>query len=100
VHDVVDLGRAVLERLLLLLFGRVRAWAMVSLGGSRMGGSGKTNVDVALLDDHHLTVDLVNDVVDQLAAAADQCPRQLPAGRETCIGKASENISSSVRTSL
>ena len=66
VDDVVDLLGTVLNGLILLLLRRVRAWAGCQMG-PRSRTQLRTNVDVALLDDNHLAVNLVDSVVDELA---------------------------------
>ena len=62
----------------------------------------RTDIDIALLDDNHGAVDLVDDTVDLLASTRS-VPRQVldmsHTSRETHIGKASENISSPVMIS-
>ena len=98
--DVVDLLGTVLDGLVLLLLRRVRAWTGCQMG-PRSSTRSRTNVNVALLDDDHLAVNLVDGVVDELAV----CIRvSAPIGGcgtlgATHMGKASENISSPVRIS-
>ena len=66
--DVVDLLGTVLDGLVLLLLRRVRAWIGCQMG-PRSHTQLRTNVDVALLDDDHLAVNLVDGVVNFLAVS-------------------------------
>ena len=110
VDDVVDLLGAVLDGLLLLLGGRVGACANTRgersvTRASRVDQLVRRLADVdvrAGLDGDQLAVDLVDDAVNLLAAQTVNQPVSGTrwGGRvETHMGKASENISSSVMAS-
>jgi len=63
--NIVHGGCSILKRLFLFFTRRVGTWGWFRSVRSTGGEKGShTDIDIAFFDNHHLTIDLINDTVD------------------------------------